>query len=245
MKHYTALTCEALARSTYAVAAEASHSISVRLLRQGLHNRPKGLREALQEEIDAVDPATCEAILLVYGVCGMATVGLRAREIPLVMPRAHDCITLYLGSDRRYREEFSKHPGTYWFSVDYMERLSDDNRIALGAAGIEELEDQYDHYLEKYGKEAADYLLEEMRGWTRNYTRAAFIDMGRGDTERFEKLARTKADAAGWIYENKQGDPRMLSMLLNGDWPEQEFLFVEPGRRVEQALSDGLIRAAD
>ena len=55
-------------------------------------------------------------------MCGTATVGLTARHAPLVLPRAHDCITLYLGSRQRYNEEFMRHPGTYWYSVDYMER---------------------------------------------------------------------------------------------------------------------------
>ena len=35
---------------------------------------------------------------------------LIARHTPIVMPRAHDCITLYLGSRERYQAQFERHP---------------------------------------------------------------------------------------------------------------------------------------
>jgi hypothetical protein len=38
----------------------------------------------------------------VYGLCNLALTSLRARAVPVVVPRAHDCITLYLGSRQRY-----------------------------------------------------------------------------------------------------------------------------------------------
>ncbi|MFV1980286.1 MAG: DUF1638 domain-containing protein [Rhodothermia bacterium] len=34
-----------------------------------------------------------------------------------VLPRAHDCITLLMGSRTRYLEYFKAHPGTYFRSV--------------------------------------------------------------------------------------------------------------------------------
>ena len=168
MARYIALTCEALARPVYAAAAGSPHTINVRLFKQGLHNRPKGLRATLQEEIDAIEPGSCDAILLAYGMCGTATVGLTARHAPLVLPHAHDCITLYLGSRQRYNEEFMRHPGTYWYSVDYMERQEPGAGAAMGAAGIGEEEEQYEQYIQKYGQETADMLMEEIRSWSRH-----------------------------------------------------------------------------
>ena len=156
MTHYLALTCEALARSIYTAAANSSNTISIRLFRQGLHNTPKILRAALQDEIDALEADNYDAILLAYGICGTSTVGLVSGSTRLVIPRAHDCITLYLGSHQRYLEEFNRHPGTYWYSVDYLERNEDGASVALRRAGIEEQENQYEEYVRKYGKESAD-----------------------------------------------------------------------------------------
>ena len=58
MARYLALTCEALARPVYAAAAVSPHTVNVRLFKQGLHNRPKGLRVTLQDEIDAIPQAS-------------------------------------------------------------------------------------------------------------------------------------------------------------------------------------------
>ncbi len=241
MKRLVALTCEALARSIYALSAQSDNTISIRLFKQGLHNRPKNLRVVLQEQIDAVEPDECEAILLVYGMCGTSTVGLQTQHTPLVIPRAHDCITLYLGSAQRYQEEFERHPGTYWYSLDYMERLEEGAQVALGAAGIEAGEAQYEEYVQRYGQETADMLMEEMRRWSSHYSRAAFIDTGLGNNKTFEEVAQRKAEKEGWVFERMQGNQRMLKMLVEGEWSPDEFLVVPPGHAIRQTYRDDLI----
>jgi hypothetical protein len=245
MSRYLALTCEALARSIYHLAAETPHTVSIRLFGQGLHNRPKNLRSILQEEITAVPDGEFDAVLLVYGMCGTSTVGLTAGETPLVIPRAHDCITLYLGSRDRYQEEFDRHPGTYWYSVDYIERADKGASVALGASGIEATEEQYEAYVKKYGQETADMLMEEIRKWTQHYTRAAFIDTGFGDTESYEKLASGKAQKEGWVFERLQGNRRLLRMLVNGDWAKEDFLVVPPGKTIRQDVGESLVKIGE
>ena len=42
--------------------------------------------------------------------------------MPLVIPRAHDCIALFMGSRQRYREYFDAHPGTYYRTSGWIER---------------------------------------------------------------------------------------------------------------------------
>jgi hypothetical protein len=241
MSQYVALTCSALARPIYSIAATVPPAVSVQTMDQGLHRVSDTLREKLQAHIDSIEPDQFDAILLVYGICGTSTLDLIARHTPLVISRVHDCIGLYLGSHKRYMEEFRAHPGTYWYSVDYMERKGDGG--SLGASFSTDIDDRYDEYVEKYGRDNAEYLMEVMGEWGENYTRAAFIDTGAPDGERYEKMAKEQAERRNWEYEKKIGNQRMLLQLLSGDWSEEEFLFVPPGHQIKQSFDDKLICA--
>jgi len=243
MARYVALTCEALARTVYAASATSPHTVTIRLFRQGLHNTPKKLRRTLQDEIDAIQPGECDAILLAYGLCGTSTAHLTSRHTPLVMPRAHDCITLYLGSRERYNAEFERHPGTYWYSADYLERQEPGAAVALGAAGIGDETAEYDKWVEKYGQETADALVEEMRGWTQHYTRAAFIDTGLVNLTLYEDKAQAKATNEGWVFERMAGDHRLIDALIQGEWSAEEFLVVPPGYAIQQTSTDAIVKA--
>ena len=241
MKHLIALTCDALARSIYASAATSPHTVSVRLFRQGLHNTPKVLRQTLQEQIDAIEPGECDAILLAYGICGTATLGLRAWHTPLVIPRTHDCIALYLGSLARYQQEFDAHPGTYWYSLDYMERNDPGSNVGLGATTIGN--EVYEEYVEKYGRDNADYLMEVMGEWGKHYDRAVYIEIGLGDGSEYEQRAQEQAERRGWQFARMDGNRRMVAMLVNGDWADDEFLTVPPGHEIAQTDGAGLLKA--
>jgi hypothetical protein len=133
-----ALACEVFARQVYAAAAESPCVVDVELLDKGLHRDANELRAALQARIDAVPPGRFDAVALVYGLCNRGTEGLIARHAPLVLPRAHDCITLFLGSRQRYLAEFDANPGTYYYSTEWVERGAS---AALEAAGAPDVGD--------------------------------------------------------------------------------------------------------
>ncbi|NQW18635.1 MAG: DUF1638 domain-containing protein [Chloroflexi bacterium] len=242
MTHYVALTCSALARTIYAGAATSSATISVQLMDQGLHVAPGNLRKKLQAQIDLIEPDSCDAVLMVYGICGMSTLGLKARHAPLVIPRVHDCVALYLGSHKRYLEEFNAQPGTYWYSADYLERKGKDGG-GIGASFSGNSEELRQEYVEKYGEDNAEYLMEVMGEWGKHYTRAAFIETGTIGGGKFEETARDEADRRGWNFERLLGDSRLLDMLLRGEWGEDEFLVVQPGEEIGESFDEGLILA--
>lgn len=237
------LTCEALARPAYYFAAQSPHQIDVELVRIGLHDTPPKLRDLLQQNIDRTQ--SCEAILLAYGLCGQSTMGLVARQIPLVIPRAHDCITLFLGSRKRYDEQFSQQPGTYWYSQDYIERRDGTSSLSLGLGSEGELVKLYDRYLEKYGKKKADLLMQVMEGWQSHYSRAVYIDVGLGGGKDVAEIARSEADQHGWNFEQMQGDLSLVRRLLFGEWAEQDFLVVQPGQVIRMSFDERVILAED
>jgi len=75
--------------------------VDARFLSKGLHDRgARVMRAGLQAAIDEAeaDAEKYDALALGYGLCGNGLAGLEARSVPLVLPRAHDCITLLMGS---------------------------------------------------------------------------------------------------------------------------------------------------
>jgi hypothetical protein len=78
------LSCEALARMVYFHSAFSPHMIDVEIIKLGLHNDPDNLRETLQSRIDQTITGLVhyDAVVMAYGLCGKATNGLIAKNIP-------------------------------------------------------------------------------------------------------------------------------------------------------------------
>lgn len=115
------LACGVLAADLRVLAGRLPARLTLDLLPGKLHNTPHDLRRRLQERIDAVSAAGgADAIAIAYGICGRGTVGLAARAVPLWIPRVHDCIALFLGSDAAYREQVARYPGTYYVSAGWV-----------------------------------------------------------------------------------------------------------------------------
>jgi hypothetical protein len=238
------LACEVLARPLYLSAARSPHIVDIELFRRGLHNDPADLRARLQARVDEVSALGYDAIVMGYGLCGQATGGLTARTVPVVIPRAHDCITLFLGSRERYNDEFENNSGTYWYALDYIER--DDGTggsVALGAAGSSGLNATYEEYVEKYGADNAAYLMEVMGAWQQHYKRAALIDLGVGDISTVAAQAQSDADRRGWAFERVAGDMVLVRRLIEGDW-KGDFLVLQPGERVTMTYDHDVIGCA-
>ena len=236
------LGCDALARLVYQCAAWSPHVVDVELFQLGLHSQPSDLRDRLQGHIDAATGLGYDAILLAYGLCGQSTAGLTARDAPVVIPRAHDCITLFLGDRARYQDQFTRHPGTYWYALDYVERRDGDGTtLALGAS-TDDTPEVYEEYVETYGKSNADYLMEVMGAWKSHYERAVFIDMGIGDGAVVEAQTRSEAERRGWSFDRMEGDIGLIRRLLTGDWGT-DFLVLQPGECVAMTYDSDVITA--
>ena len=75
----------------------------VEWLEMGLHYHADRMRTSIQEAVDRLeaDPAVT-TVLLAYGLCGNGVVGIRTRRCRLVLPRAHDCISILFGDRPAY-----------------------------------------------------------------------------------------------------------------------------------------------
>lgn len=116
------ISCEVLYREMCFAIARSPHQVDVEFLPKGLHDLgSEPMRRRLQECVDRVD-AQFEAVLMGYALCGNGLVGLCARAVPIVIPRAHDCIALLMGSRQRYQAYFDENPGVYFRSTGWLER---------------------------------------------------------------------------------------------------------------------------
>lgn len=243
---YKALCCEVLARQVYYVAALAPDVIDVELVDKGLHNEPNVLRVELQRRLDAIPAGKYDAVLLGYGLCSNSVAGLVCPVAPMIVPRAHDCITIYLGSADRYAAEFRANPGTYWYTADYIERGSaSGDHIALGAsADDKEMSAVYQEYVAKYGQDNADYLMEVMGAWQQHYNRAAYIDIDGMVLPDYTGDVQELAARRGWTFERVAGSIILVRDLLEGRWDEDRFLTVPPGQTISPTYDACIANAA-
>jgi hypothetical protein len=241
-----AIACEVLAREVYLAAATSPHTVDVELVAKGLHDTPDLLQAELQRRIDAEEGGRHDAIVLAYGLCGNATAGLVAHSKPVVVVRAHDCITLYLGSRDCYSAEFANHPGTYYYSDDYLERSERTDAATFSALGASDLKIQqtYEEYIRLYGEDNAQYLMEVMGTWHAHYNRAAFIDMQILEAPLCRQQARDEAQRRGWAFADLKGDPGLIRRLVHGDW-DDDFLVLRPGQSIAATHTDDVMAAID
>lgn len=225
------ILCRVLEQEIEHFANASDHVIHLERLEQGLHNEPKKLNREVQAAIDRIERDTeAEVITLGYGLCSRGTEGIRATTCRLVIPRAHDCITLLLGDRHRYSEYVRRHPGTYWYSPGW-------NKHHL-PPGPQRYQALYEEYCDKYGKDNADYLMETEKQWHANYSRATYVDIGLGSTEEDVQFTRDCAAWLGWSFDRQAGDPALIKALVCGPWDSDRFVVVEPGKTIRMTGDD-------
>ena len=231
--HCKVIACEVLFRETCYCAASSPNTHDLHFVTQGYHDNPDVGRQNLQESIDRAEKEKYGAVLLGYGLCSNLTMGLAAREVPLVIPKGHDCITVLLGSKERYAEYFGKHPGTYFYSAGWLEyrsrggeRVEHSQKSGLGAS------QSYQDLVEKHGEENAKYIMEVMGGWTQHYTHGALIDFEFQAALDTEAKVRDICEKNGWEFTRIEGDLSLTRRWLDGDWNENDFLVLQPGQEI-------------
>ena len=184
------------------------------VLESGLHLHPDKLRGALQAMIDGITAHT-ETIILGYGLCSMGVMGLKAAHSTLVIPRQDDCISIFLGSRRVYKEALNQEPGTYFLSKGWID------------AGITLL-DELKRMEERYGKKRAERVMKRM---LQHYRRLAFIDMGYQNQEKYRKFSKMAAKRLKLSYQEIKGTPEFLRKICNGPW-DNEFVVAPSGHTI-------------
>ncbi len=232
------ITCKVMQREAYSCAARSKNVVDVVLMEQGLHDEPQRLHAEVQKALDNtcdVQGRPYDASLLGYGLCSNGIVGLSA-EVPIVVPRGHDCITLLLGSKDRYQDYFDSHRGVYWYSAGWIESGKQPSRHRY--------ERMLEEYKQKYGDDNAQYLMEVEQDWIKQYNWATYIDWGLANSDEYRDYTRGCAEFLHWNYDELKGDPGLMQKLVDGHWDDHQFLVVKPGQEIKEDLTNvGIVKA--
>jgi len=232
------ISCEVLFREMCDACAHTPNQVDVEFLPKGLHDMgSKGMLQNLQHAVDATPQSSYEAILLGYGLCGNGLDGLTARHTRLVLPRAHDCIALLMGSVECHQRYFENNPGTYYRSTGWLERGRDLRQLNPHPMGFDE---SLEAMIKKYGEDNGRYLFEELTRYQQQYRKLAFLESGLEADGAFAAEAAAEASSKGWTFERLPADLSWVRRMLDGKWDGAEFVVAEPGQRIA-ACYDGSI----
>jgi len=186
-------------------------------LEYALHRTPAKMLAVIQDKIHQADDEI-DYIVLGYGLCGNSIVGAKAEKQPLVIPKAHDCIDLFLGSSEARQREAQKAPATYYLTRGWIEE---------GKPPLALLEE----YTQRYDRKTAEWVISEE---FKHYTRLALIDTGAYDLIAYRSTARANAVFLGIAYEEIKGSLAFLEKMVKGQWDKDEFIILQPGEEITQ-----------
>jgi len=215
---------------------DSPHILETRYLEIGLHDHPDNLRKAVQCEIDAFDGrGDMEAVVLAYALCGRGTAGLRAGLHRLVIPRGHDCMTVFMGAKETFACQQAACPDSYYYTPGWMK--------ANRCPGPGQLEALRADYSEKFDPDDVEFLLESAKANWAQHGRAVYLDLGTPGADEKAAEAEAAASALGWKFERLPGDPALLQDLLSGRWDAERFQIIEPGTMLDHSTDDKIFRA--
>ena len=237
------ICCEVFYREMCETIAHSPHQVDVEFFPKGLHDIGcTGMQARLQEVIGKVDEASYDQILMGYGLCNNGILGITARTIPIVVPRAHDCMAVFFGSRKRYEAYFEQHPGTYFLTTGWIERGTAEGELSqLSISHAHGMDLTYQQMVEMYGEENARYLFDTLGDQTKHYHRLTFLKMGIEPNGSFEQRARERAAEKNLEFHQEDGNLRLIRALVNGPWNDDEFLVVPPGYKIAVRYDENVI----
>jgi len=111
------------------------------------------LNEQLQQ---VIDNSSNHEVILLYGICGNATVGLRSGEHRVSILRVHDCTAVLSGGNQAFLELFGENLSQGWSSVNY-HNYSKEGKSPVINNGTGFLVGKH-AYIDKYGEDNGEYL---------------------------------------------------------------------------------------
>jgi len=192
----------------------AADQVDAQTLDPQLHLSPERLKEGLRAAVAERDKPGA-TIVLGYGLCSNAVLGLKTEHATLVVPRVDDCIAMMLGSNEAFAAESAKARGSYYVAKAYLDEC-------------DTIMSEHEKLIEKRGPERAEKM---MRLLLEHYTRVVLINTGRYDVEPYRERMEAFAETFDLIVEEVPGTTRILDALVEGGWGD-DFVVAPPGHEL-------------
>ncbi len=194
-------------------------SIEIIYLDQALHRTPGKMPGLIQEQIDRVSDYA-EQVILGYGLCSKGVAGVKAGKQELIVPRAHDCIALLMGSCTAYAMRFAERPGTHYLSRGWLAECKDPLGVTEG------------EYTERVGREMAIWVMQEE---LKHYTHITLIKSGNVEAGIIERAQRNAA-FFGKQYDEIPGGMEYFQKIVGGPYESADFFIIPPGGTIQEEL---------
>lgn len=244
---YKLIGCKIFEREIASVIYQCKNQIDITLLQQKLHDRPETLKKIIQTEIDAIDAGNhrysnttvyhpFDAILLGYGLCTGVVTELSSKKYHLVIPRVHDCISLFMGDRKKYEEYYKTHTSTFYYTPGFVE-----------CCDVIKLDNHWDHvfhfHLKRHNgnEQKARRLVEIEKSLTKNYNSVTYIKWKDLPFPEYEEKVSRMAKEKNWTYNLIEGNNTLLKKLVDGEWDDKNFLVVPPGHYATESYDEDVI----
>lgn len=175
------------------------------------HDVPECLRQVIQGHLDTL--TGFERVLMTFGVCGQATLGLRTKGFELILPRIDDCISLLLGSSRQKAVCQEEFPSLFLTSGWLNSRWG--------------MEQELGRLDKKYGEAKAVRLQKQIYG---KFSRLYLIDTGGYPIDAIRERCDVISERLHLEQRTVPGDLWLLRKLLTGPWDD---MFIRVGEYSE------------
>lgn len=130
--------------------------------------------------------------------------------------RAHDCITLFLGSREAYNKAFYERPGTFYLTPGWVAENND-------PIGFMERK-----YVPRYGRETAIWALKEE---LKHYTHIVLINNKVSDTASLQARAMENARFLEKKYEEMPGTLDYFRKIIYGPYHKDDFILMRERKK--------------
>ena len=242
------ICCDVFTRIACELVSKSPNIVDLEFVPMLAHVEPENLKLLISEKIEkSADGSgrTYDAIILGFGLCGNATTGLSC-SIPMVIPRAHDCCTISMGSKENFETAFGDTLSARWSSTGYSERTrirnsgypNQSEQLANYKTSAE-----YMRYVEEYDEDTAEYLWRTMHPVIESDETFYIQIDGFEYSDSYERY-KTDMEKLDINVKLVEGNISLLKALVDGEWDDDRFLTIPPGQKIIGVYDKDLVMRA-